>query len=260
MKTKVALIGCGTIGSALADALARDRHCRLVAVVDKDRGKAEALAGRFRPRPRITGLEPAVGAAGLVIEAAGIGAVKELLRCRGLDRKGKRLLVMSTGGLVESLGRFNRLRHCRVTVPSGALAGLDAVRAVRGRIASLALETTKPPRGLAGAPYLEKRKIRLEGLKSAKKIFEGGLRDALHGFPQNVNVAAGLYLASRFPKIRVRIKTDPRLRVNRHVVTCRGAFGEIKTVTRCRPDANPKTSRLAALSAVAALREMLSEI
>ena len=38
-------------------------------------------------------------------------------------------------------------------MPSGAIAGLDGVKAAReGAITSVTMETRKPPRGLAGAP------------------------------------------------------------------------------------------------------------
>ena len=56
----------------------------------------------------------------------------------------------------------------RILVPTGALLGLDAVRAAaEGDIHSVTMITRKPPAGLDGAPYLVERSISVEGLNSA---------------------------------------------------------------------------------------------
>ena len=62
----------------------------------------------------------------------------------------------------------------RILVPTGALIGLDAVRAAaEGTIASVKLVSRKPPSGLLGAPYLEERGITLTGL-AATLVFGDG--------------------------------------------------------------------------------------
>ena len=73
-------------------------------------------------------------------------------------------MVLSVGGLVGVLDEWARLAEkngCRILVPSGAIAGLDGVKGAReGRIDAVTMETRKPPRGLAGAPYIESQSHR----------------------------------------------------------------------------------------------------
>jgi aspartate dehydrogenase len=63
----------------------------------------------------------------------------------------------------DPAGREARLPHPRAR---GAIAGLDGVKAAReGAITSVTMETRKPPRGLAGAPYIEERHIDLDAIR-----------------------------------------------------------------------------------------------
>ncbi len=257
---RTAIIGCGTIGTEVARYLVRDKRFRVVAVCDADEDKATVLLKKFGLRAPVLSLAGAARAGELVVEAAGPPAVDSLLRCPGIDARGRQLLVMSTGGLVKGLDRILRFRHCRIVVPSGAVAGLDAVRAVAGSIRTLSLTTTKPPAALAGAPYLAARRWRPDRLRGPRTVFEGTLHQAITGFPRNINVAASLFLASRFRRLRVRIVADPGARFNRHEIRCTGPFGEIVTRTVCRPARNPKTSYLSVLSALAAIRNLTSTL
>src|SRR3546814_7623082 len=77
-----------------------------------------------------------------------------------------------------------RQTGARIVVPTGALIGLDAVRAAaEGNIREVRLVTRKPPGGLVGAPYLVENGIEVEGLAEAKRVFEGSARDGAAGFP-----------------------------------------------------------------------------
>lgn len=81
------------------------------------------------------------------------------------------------------------------------------------------LITRKPPRSLAGAPYLVANGISVEGLNAPKLVFSGSARDAAAGFPANVNVAAALALAGIGPDRTVaEIWADPALERNCHTV------------------------------------------
>src|SRR5690606_12382693 len=104
--------------------------------------------------------------------------------------------------------------HC----PSGAVAGLDAVRAAAiGRIESASIESRKPPGGLRGAPYLVERGIGVENLSAPVVVFEGSAREACRAFPANINVAAALSLAGiGVDRTRVRIIADPGIERNTH--------------------------------------------
>ncbi len=62
--------------------------------------------------------------------------------------------------------RGRKQTGARILVPTGALIGLDAVRAAaEGTIHSVTMVTRKPPNGLEGAPYLVERGISLKDLK-----------------------------------------------------------------------------------------------
>jgi len=141
-------------------------------------------------------------------------------------------------------------------VPSGAVAGIDSLKAARfAKISSVTLTTRKPICGFKGNEYLQRRKIDLTKIKKETVLFAGSVQDAVRYFPQNINVAAVLALASGNPKkLRIRILTSPEFTRNSHEIDIQGDFGRIVTRTEntvC-PD-NPKTSYLAVLSAIAAL-------
>ena len=105
-------------------------------------------------------------------------------------------------------------------MPTGALLGLDAVTAAaEGVIQSVRMVTRKPPRGLAGAPYLEQHGISVEGLNEPKRVFAGTARDGAAGFPANVNVAAALSLAGIGPdRTMMEIWADPTVERNCHTI------------------------------------------
>ena len=96
-------------------------------------------------------------------------------------------------------------------MPTGALLGLDAVRATaEGKITSATIVTRKPPAGLAGAPLLVAKGLSVDGLKAPLRVFAGSAREAIAGFPANVNVAVALSLAGIGPdRTQVEMWADP---------------------------------------------------
>ena len=101
-------------------------------------------------------------------------------------------MPVSVGQLFEhpDLIQLAERTGARILVPTGALLGLDAARAAaEGEIRSVVMVTRKPPKSLAGAPYLEQHGIDLAGLSQPLKVFGGNARDGARGFPANVNVA-----------------------------------------------------------------------
>ena len=92
-------------------------------------------------------------------------------------------------------------------------------------------------------------------------IFEGSAAEAVKAFPANVNVAATLYLAAGGSDVRVAVVADPNIHVNRHEIEVEGDFGRISTRVENVPSPrNPKTSYLAALSAIATLRSIVETV
>ena len=155
---------------------------------------------------------------------------------------------------------LSKIKRCRIYLPSGAVSGLDAIKSVSGKIKSLALTTTKPPKSLENAPYILENKINIKSLKNKKIIFDGNIENAIKGFPQNINVAATLFLASKFKNIKIRIVADPNTKYNTHEIELTGSFGAIKTMTKNFPSRNPRTSYLALLSAINVLKSVKDNI
>jgi aspartate dehydrogenase len=258
-KLKVGLIGCGAIGMELAKAC-QDRlrnKANLYAVCDVDEKKADVLAKSLKGKVLVLKLDEIVRRTDLIVEAASASVSADVLsRC---IKSKKDCMIMSVGGLVgkEELLEVARKGGINVYIPSGAICGIDALKAAcMGRVDSVRLTTRKPPKGLQGAPYLKEKNINIFDIKKETVIFEGSAEDAVKGFPQNVNVSATLSLAGiGAKKTIVRIVTSPAYTTNTHEVEISGNFGKITTRTDNVPSkTNPKTSELAILSAIATLK------
>jgi len=174
-------------------------------------------------------------------------------------------MPLSVGALIDHMQLVDLAREsgARIVVPTGALLGLDAVRATaEGKIASVTIVTRKPPAGLAGAPLLIKRGLSVEGLSEPLQVFAGSAREAIAGFPANVNVAVALSLAGIGPdRTKVEVWADPRVTRNTHTVSLRSDSSDLTMTVENIPDAdNPRTGRITALSVLAALRRLTSPL
>jgi aspartate dehydrogenase len=249
---KIGIVGMGVIGRRVAEAIGRGIPGTTLAGVTVRR--AETAAG-FTALP----LERLIERSDLIVEAATQAALREF--GPAVLAAGKHLMVLSVGALVGVLDEWARLaeKHgCRILVPSGAIAGLDGVKGAReGAIAAVTMETRKPPRGLAGAPYIEQRGIDLDSIRAETLIFEGPATEAVRAFPANVNVVAALSLAGIGPeRTRIRLYAVPGQVRNQHRITVEGEFGTLRIEVENVPSENPRTGRLSYLSAIAMLREM----
>jgi aspartate dehydrogenase len=263
-RRKIGLIGCGTIGGFIARQVDRWVEVELSAIADSDAAKAEQLAAAVTGSPRILSNEELISQVDLVVEAAGKDVVPWLIG--RVIEQGKEALIMSLGGMLAlSDEQWKALASYQghIYLPSGAIAGLDAIKAASlGRLSSVTLTSRKPPAGLQGAPYLKRQGLDISSLSEPLVVFEGSAREAVAGFPQNVNVAAALSLAGLGPdRTRVRIIADPHISTNIHEIEATGDFGRITTRSENAPSpTNPKTSYLAALSAVATLTRIINPL
>jgi aspartate dehydrogenase len=178
--------------------------------------------------------------------------------------KGRIFMPLSVAQLLQHDDLVERAKQtgARIVVPTGALLGLDAVRAAaEGTIHSVTMVTRKPPAGLEGAPYLVKNGISVTGLKEAKKVFEGTAREGARGFPANVNVAAALSLAGVGPDhTRLEIWADPGVTRNTHTIKVDADTMRFEMTVENVPSENPRTGRNVAPSTVAALRGLVSTL
>jgi len=262
---RVGLIGCGTIGSSLARTIERTyrRTARLVALHDTNRTHAESLQRSLASQPAITSLSSVIRRSHLVIEAASVNVAAQVVaRALGANRD---VLVMSVGGLLADRAwwRIAQRSRGKLYIPSGALAGIDGVKALAtGTIRRATLTTRKPPRALASAPYVQQRGLRLDRLTKPMVIFEGTPREVVKRFPQNTNVATVLALASgaRPARMRIRVVADPTIRVNRHELEVEGDVGRLWCTVQSRPSTNLKTSELAVRSAMVTLGRLFEPV
>jgi len=258
---KAGIIGCGFIGTEVAEFIDKDSSFNLIGVNDIDKNKADELIKKLiKNKPIFMDLNDLIKNSDLIIESAAKNVIEPILKNENIDKKGKKLLIMSTGGLISNLNLLGKIKNCEILLPSGAIAGLDALKSVSGKIKSLSLTTTKPVMGLEGAPYIINNKLNLGELKVKKIIFEGNLKEAVSGFPQNINVAATLFLASKFENIKIKIAADPDTKFNTHEIEAVGDFGIIKTSTQNLPSKNPKTSYLALMSAIQTIKNLKNNI
>jgi aspartate dehydrogenase len=269
----VGLIGCGTIGSELALAIdsGKIKKAALVSLYDEVENVVVELKSKLQNKNTKTFSNfsqfissPAFANTDIIIEAASQDAVRKLART--IIQSGKDLIIMSTGALAEpdllqELLDIASKKEVHIYVPSGAVAGIDAIRSVKHLLNSVTITTTKNPKALAGAPFFEKTRIKPETITHKKLIYEGTARDAVKKFPANVNVAAVLSLAGvGMDATKVKIIADPAASVNQHEITANGNFGEINIVVRNTPSpSNPKTSYLAILSAIECIRSICDD-
>lgn len=263
---RIAVVGAGAIGRQIVLGVERGDvgDAEIVALSDV-RERADtlaALAAAVRGTPvtfddaaRVIEARPDV-----VVEAASQAVTRE--HAVAWLEAGCDVLVMSVGALVDPglLARLDaaaRRAGRAVLVPSGAIGGLDAVRAARlGGLDHVELRTTKAPRALAGAPGIAAAGIDLDAITAPTVVFEGSAREAVVAFPANLNVVAALSLAGLGPeRTRVVLIADPSETRNVHEIRATGAFGELtlRFANLPSPD-NPRTSALAPLAALALLR------
>jgi len=257
---RIGVLGCGAIGSGVAKSIKNDfpSGAKLSGVYDIIPEKMQALCSVLEDSGlKKNTFDELLVHSDIVVETITSNETRRLIR--KIIRAKKSVLVMSVGHLLNAEDLFAEAERLgvHILIPSGAIAGIDAIKAVsRVGIKEISITTRKPPRGLIGAPYISQNKILLEKIDKETIIFDGTVEEAVKAFPQNINVAATIALAANVKdKLRIRIITSPEFQHNRHDIHAIGEFGHITTVTENRPcPDNPKTSYLAVLSAVETLR------
>jgi aspartate dehydrogenase len=263
--TRVAVAGLGAIGRTLVSRLGGADGVpgiELAAVSARDHAKAgDTLAelGVDVPVVTIADLEPL---ADLVVECAPATLLPQI--AEPFLRAGKEVVVLSVAALLghPELIDLAASGGGGISVPTGALVGLDAVgAAAEGEIRSLRLTTRKPPPGLVGAPGIEASGVDLGSLTQPARIFAGTAREAARAFPANLNVAVALSLAGPGPdRTDVEIWADPAVTRNTHTIELRSDVADVTMTIENVPSDNPRTGRITALSVIALLRKRGSHL
>jgi len=260
---RIAIVGCGSIGSELAKAADEMAEVKRVYLMDQNGKAAELLASKLKKTVAVRSIEAELYHCDLVIEAASQAAAKEFIPKvvgRGVD-----IMIMSVGALVDddyrnSVYETARNAGARILVPSGAVCGTDGLSSASiGPIKEVELITTKNPESLASVKYLEEKGIDISKMDRPTVIYKGTAREAVQIFPKNVNVAAAISIMGiGFDKTNVTIIADPGTNSNSHQLTVKGEFGEMVSITKNVPSpSNPSSSYLAALSAISALKRII---
>lgn len=256
---RIALLGHGAIGRRVEAAL-RTRLAPGAALAALLRpgtlrpGEDTAGAGlrRFEDLGALLAWRPA-----LAVECAGHAVVAQAVPA--LLRAGCDVLIVSVGALGDAALRAEieqaaRAGGGRPLVVSGAIGGLDALRAARAAgLDSVRYTGRKPPLAWAGTPA--QARCDLAAVREPTVVFEGHADQAARAFPKNANVTAAVALAGiGFERTAVTLVADPGVTANVHELQASGPFGSLslQLANAPLPD-NPKTSWLAALSIEAAL-------
>lgn len=261
MSLKVAIAGLGAIGSKVARALDAGNlpGLSLAAVSARDTEKANRTLASFKSPVPVVGLAELPASADIVVECIPAAHFKSI--AEATVAAGKIFMPLSVGQMLSNMHLVDRAKEtgARILVPTGALVGLDAVRAVsEGTVHSVSIITRKPPGGLKGAPLLVEKGLSMDDVRAPLKVFAGSAREAIKGFPANVNVAVALSLAGIGPdRTQVEIWADPTVTRNTHTIEVRSEVSDFTIQIAGVPsEENPATGKLTPLSVIAALRRL----
>ena len=258
----IGVAGLGTIGTVVASRLDRGDidGLRLAAITTRSQEKALDRMKEFsRPVPLVTAQELAE-LVDVVVGCVPKAAFEEIA-VPALEA-GCTFITVSGGSLLEhpELAELAKRSGGRIILATGALLGLDAIRAAaEGRIESVKMVTAKPPVSLAGAPHLEKHAIDIDNLSEPLKIFEGSAAEGALGFPANVNVAAAVGLAGIGAEAtHLEIWADPHLDRNTHSIKVEADSARFEMKIENVPsEEKPGTGKITALSVINTLRGLV---
>ncbi|RRO19938.1 DUF108 domain-containing protein [Saccharopolyspora rhizosphaerae] len=251
---KVAILGCGAIGSVVAHALQAGEvpGAELVGVVHAEKTDPPGLP--------VLDVESATAQADLVVECAGQRALAAL----GPDvvAAGTDLLVVSVGALADDalLAKLRDTGPGRLHLCSGAIGGLDVLAAAArtGGLDAVRIVTTKKAPALVQAWMDEPAAERLRTAAEPVQLMRAPAREVTAAFPASANVAASVALAiGDWDLVEATVVADPDASLTSHVITAEGRAGDYRFEVRNHPSpSNPTTSGVvphAVLTAVARL-------
>lgn len=261
---KVGIAGFGTIGRVVAKHLQQqDLPLALEAVSAGDASKAAMAMSTLASSVPIVDASELARRCDVIVDCAPTAAFAEI--AKAALSGGKILVTVNGAALMQSpeLVDLARAKGGRIVLATGALLGLDAVRAAAiGTIYSVTMITRKPPKSLVKAEHVIRNNIDLNNLTEPLRIFAGTAREGAVAFPANVNVAAALGMAGIGPdRTQLEIWAAPELTRNTHRILVDSDSARFELMIENIPtDENPGTGRITALSIVAALRALVTPL
>lgn len=261
---RVGLAGLGAVGRTVSRRICDGFDGYEVGAVSVRReDRARTFLDELGCPAPVVAVEQLADHADVVVEALPASLFRTLLE-PALDR-GRDVVVLSCGALLDNWDLVERAERtgARIHVPSGAILGLDAVQAAaQGRIESVTMVTRKPAAGLIGAPHVRERGVDLRQATEPVLLFAGSPREAIAGFPANLNVAVALSLAGIGPdETRLEVWADPGLERNTHAVEVESDSARLRfSIENVPSEENVKTGRITALSVLALLRKLRSSL
>lgn len=250
----VGIAGLGNLGTEVARWLATSPapRLKLVAAADRDREQVAQRLASLGSRADAVDLGDLPARCDVVVECLAPEAAAELLeRCVDGGRTVVPLSVCVLLGRPDLIERA-RAAGTRLLVPSGAVAGVDALRAAAmGQVHSVKVRTSKPPAG-----------VDAQASQGRQRLFAGNALQACREFPRNVNISATLSLAGLGgERTSVEIWTDPDLERNVHEIEIDSDSTLVRIRIENRPSAgNPRSSAVTANSVCALLLSLVDPI
>lgn len=262
---QVGVAGLGTIGFRVAQALDTGDidGMQLAAVASGSAEKAQRRMAGFTHPVVVTNAKELARVCDIVVECVPKSAFLHI--AEPALRAGKTLITVSGAAILANPEIVDTAQKNggRIVLATGALLGLDAIRAAaEGTIKSVTMVTRKPPTSLRGAPYLDANDIDVMSMTQATQVFQGTAAEGAIGFPSNVNVAAAVGLAGvGADKTTLEIWADPALQRNTHRISVDADSASFEmTIENVPTEENPGTGKITALSVIAALRAETSAL
>ena len=213
MKKTLTIVGCGKLGSIVADAVANGilSEYELIGVYSRTRAKAESLAQRMPQPPTVCdsidellSMKP-----DFVVEAASPAAMREL--ALPALRGGSSVVTLSIGAFADDAFYAEVMataKSCgtRVYVVSGATGGFDVLQtATLMGGATARFFNEKGPNALRSTAVYD------DTLQNEQRtVFSGTAKEAIALFPTKVNVTVAASRASVGPEqMHVTMRSTP---------------------------------------------------
>jgi len=263
-KKKLAIIGTGAIGMTIAKEVndSLSDYYELAGLMKNTHKKIKELEETFNTKVTTDFSELLKGKPDIIVEAAGGDVVHEYGET--ILNKGIDFIPLSVGGLADEyfyqqLQKTAKDNQSVLYVPSGAIGGFDLMRKMTlADEPEVEINTYKAPGSLKGAPYLEDKDL---SETEKEVIFDGSAKEAITGFPKNINVAVATALATVGPEnTRTKIHSDPKLKANIHEITVKNKEGTADIRFAGRPSDNVKTSSITPWSVISLLKNIAEPV